>query len=76
VIASPLTNRTAAKQPAAAAKAPKAAPAQRASHGAAMFSSNAGHHSNGHSNGHEAKSDQLIAPRVGEGIPPGGADLF
>lgn len=75
VIASPLTAKaTAAKQPVAAAKPAKVPAASRATHSAAMFSSNASHASNGH--GHEAKSEQLIAPRVGEGIPPGGADLF
>jgi len=72
VIASPLNHPSAARQPAAAARPARAA-APRESHGAAMFSSNASQGSNG--NGHTAKGDQLIAPRVGEGIPPG-ADLF
>jgi len=72
VIASPLTARTAAaKAPAKHAKAPAAARATAAT-GAAMFAS----HASPSANGSDSKSDQLIAPRVGDGIPPGGADLF
>lgn len=72
-IASPLTTRSAAKPAAQAAARAAKAPA-RAAHGATMFASNGG--SNGSASAPEAKPEQLIAPRVGEAIPPGGAELF
>ncbi len=73
-IASPLT-RSASRsstQHGTASKSGKAA--ARAAHGAPLFASNAPAH--GTVPAADAKSEQLIAPRVGEAIPPGGAELF
>ena len=77
-IASPLTAKTSvAKAAVAATPAPKPARASAphwAGSGATLFSSQPA--AGGSSHSPEAKPDQLIAPRVGESIPPGSADLF
>ena len=74
-IASPLSSRSV--KHAAAPKAQKAPAATRTGHAPSMFSHSAAPAAMaGQATGSEQKSEQLIAPRVGEGIPPGGADLF
>jgi len=70
-IASPLSSR--GGQPSSFSAPPRKPPAaaRPQSHGAALFSSAGNHGKAG-----EGRHEPLIAPRVGEGIPPGGADLF